>query len=560
MKDPTSRSVTRYRTLAACIAGLFAASFAFGQATATPSGSTAPGAPGPDEEVIVLSPFEVSAGEDVGYYATHTLAGTRMNSSLADIPGSITVITKAQLEDTGSLDINDVFLYEANTEGIHTYTEFTLDRYGSATDYVQIAPEGANRVRGIGRADVSRDYFVGINGIPFDSYNVDRLTLNRGPNSVLYGLGSPSGLVNSSPAQANIGVNSTHLEFRVGSWDALRASFNVNATLIDDKLAVRFSGLYDDRGVKLQPAYEKNRRLYAAVTFRPFRTTNIRASYERYEQERQAANAVTPADLITPWIEAGRPMWNPLTFTATYEDGTQVTSTSTSTSVIQELMPGVRPDEHLSRPFWVMDQGRLVGSRLQRRLGNSGTLNLDESLGLVDIPGYFTGASRVNQAERLFFSDSVLERNLAYPGYIAPGLQDKSLYDWSSINISAANIYESKANIYQLKLEQQIIEDLHLELAVHREEMVATAENGINANQAKVYIDVNTHYLDGTVNPWAGMPFIESRQEVDANVSPQELTIMRATMAYNLDFTKSDGWARWLGRHNIMGLLQQSST
>ena len=40
---------------------------------------------GAKEEVVQLSPFEVNAGEDKGYAASNSLAGTRLNSRLEDI-------------------------------------------------------------------------------------------------------------------------------------------------------------------------------------------------------------------------------------------------------------------------------------------------------------------------------------------------------------------------------------------------------------------------------------------------------------------------------------------
>src|SRR5208283_3079314 len=55
-------------------------------------------------------------------FAANTLAGTRLNNNIADLPSSITVVTKQQLEDTSSQNINDVFRYEANTQGASTYT------------------------------------------------------------------------------------------------------------------------------------------------------------------------------------------------------------------------------------------------------------------------------------------------------------------------------------------------------------------------------------------------------------------------------------------------------
>ncbi|HXN36376.1 MAG TPA: hypothetical protein VN877_09405, partial [Opitutaceae bacterium] len=76
----------------------------------------------PKEKVQVLTPFEVNAAKDQGYFAQNTLAGTRLNNNIADLPSSVTVVTKQQLEDTSSQNINDGFRYEANTQGVSTYT------------------------------------------------------------------------------------------------------------------------------------------------------------------------------------------------------------------------------------------------------------------------------------------------------------------------------------------------------------------------------------------------------------------------------------------------------
>ena len=46
----------------------------------------------------------------------------RLNSKLEDLASSISVVTKQQMQDFAMLDLNDVFLYEAGTEGTGTYT------------------------------------------------------------------------------------------------------------------------------------------------------------------------------------------------------------------------------------------------------------------------------------------------------------------------------------------------------------------------------------------------------------------------------------------------------
>ena len=105
-------------------------------------------------ELVQLSPFEVSAAQDRGYLATSTLSGTRLNSKLEDLAASLSVVTKQQLLDTAATDINDVFMYEANTEGIYQFTSFTVDR-GNVSDDVAANPQGATRVRGLTAANTT---------------------------------------------------------------------------------------------------------------------------------------------------------------------------------------------------------------------------------------------------------------------------------------------------------------------------------------------------------------------------------------------------------------------
>ena len=111
----------------------------------------APTKAGAGSEVLELTPFEVNAGSDKGYYASNTLSGTRINSKLEDLGASISVVTKQQMQDFALLDINDVFLYEANTEGTGNYTDTVVDRNGNVIDNVSGNPQGANQ---IGRAHV----------------------------------------------------------------------------------------------------------------------------------------------------------------------------------------------------------------------------------------------------------------------------------------------------------------------------------------------------------------------------------------------------------------------
>jgi len=63
-----------------------------------------------------MEPFTVTAGEDKGYTATSTLAGTRVRTDLKDISSSISVVTDQFLKDTGATNNQALLTYSANTE------------------------------------------------------------------------------------------------------------------------------------------------------------------------------------------------------------------------------------------------------------------------------------------------------------------------------------------------------------------------------------------------------------------------------------------------------------
>jgi len=203
----------------------------------------------------VLSPFTVSTKQDIGYRASSTLAGSRLNSKIDDLASPITVITKQQLEDTGSHDLNDVFLYEANTEGSLNYTKIQLDRSGLKDDIGGSATNGlgaqtsttANRIRGLVAADITWNFYSSIPRVRGDSYNVSSMEISRGPNSILSGLGSPSGILNQSIGVAQLVGSTNEVGMAIGSYGSYRLNMSTNQVLLKDKLAIYVAALYDDR-------------------------------------------------------------------------------------------------------------------------------------------------------------------------------------------------------------------------------------------------------------------------------------------------------------------------
>jgi hypothetical protein len=87
-------------------------------AQSAPAASAARNSASADQEsTLVLSPFEVSTGKDQGYAASNTLSGTRLNSSLANIPASIQVLTKELILDLNVTDYEVGFRFWSAVTG-----------------------------------------------------------------------------------------------------------------------------------------------------------------------------------------------------------------------------------------------------------------------------------------------------------------------------------------------------------------------------------------------------------------------------------------------------------
>ena len=288
-----------------------------------------------EEEKVVLSPFTVTTTKETGYFAANTLAGSRMKTNLADLGAAISVVTRKQMEDFASVDLNDVYRYELNTEGSGTYTPATqafrndgiLDVNAGGTQgnaVTSLTNAIANRVRGIGIPSAAINYYPANSQLPPDAYNVQSFEISRGPNSMLFGLGSPAGIANTSTVQASLDRDSNQVQLRTDDRSSFRSSFSFNRALIKDKLAIYGALLYNDEEFQRKPSYDITKREYGAITYKPFAKTTIRANFENYTNKNRRPNTISPVDYITQWNLAGRPIYDALTKNITITSTGQV--------------------------------------------------------------------------------------------------------------------------------------------------------------------------------------------------------------------------------------------
>jgi hypothetical protein len=578
----TTSSSRALQVLVFSTLGLLAAPYAIAQtapAKATPNKASS----SQDEEVITLSPFEVDASKDTGYYAENTLAGSRLNTNIGDLASSITVVTKQQMEDTASLDINDVFRYEANTEGSSTYTPTITDRgtakdtisgYTAGNDGSLKNNAGSNRVRGLASPDNSLNYFPSNSKIPFDSYNIQSIEISRGPNSLLFGLGSPAGMVNQTVMQANLDKNTAQMQLRTDQYGSYRGSLNFNRVVLKGKLAIAGAVLYNNEQFNRKPSYDLTHRQYGAITYKPFKKTTIRAFAEAYTNSANRPNFITPRDFVTPWLKSGRPSYDPVTRMVTvldtgvstgpyvlstmspgYVTGTLASTAALSATTSSMYVPGIGFSNAVTQRI----DGDNQVDYYQRQNGFYAPAQTNPATAVPTFKslGWTTGDSRFLIYDRQYTSSINLPTPSNYSTYTLPGVTDKSIYDYTKYNTNQANFAHTRANNYSLEFEQEILPNLFFNAGYLRQEVDEVSNNTISQlTGATLQIDTNTKLTDGSENKYFGLPFISDigpdtffGSEVDTNY--------RAMMAYQLDFTKTNNWTRWFGRHVPMAMWSE---
>jgi hypothetical protein len=491
-----------------------------------------------EDKVVELSPFEVNATDDRGYYAANTMSGTRLNSRIEDLAASITVVTKQQLLDTAATDLNDIFLYEANTEGTGQFTDFGVDRDGNVDDRIQRVPNGANRVRGIGAANIAVGNFASTSRVPIDTYNVDSAEISRGANSNLFGLGEGTGTVNLNTSRANLARTSTQVKMQVDDRGSNRWQIDLNRPIVRNRLSVRLSAVYDSKEFTRKPSYDITRRVQGTVTYRPFSKTTLRGTYESFHQIRQSPNSIMPRDGVSEWLAAGMPTWDPVTFRPRVNgvQGAPIPVGSGATAENTVLPKGLMQTNAsiYSRPIMFIEPDGSVPIWMQGRLGTNANPN-----------------NNLTRNERFISTgnDILRFRAARYPLFNSPSVSTKALYDWEDINATAINWERNKTDIYSFEIEQQLLPNLNAQVAWRIEDSDQYSRNIAAGNFPVVLqVDVNERLLDGSANPFFLRPYI-LLSDPQFSASPEYNDNFRTTLAYDLDLRRHGKFFSWLGRH-----------
>ena len=506
----------------------------------------------PREETLTLNPFVVSENDAVGYSANSTLSGTRINTALRDIGASVSIITAEFLADTAATNLGELLSLTTSTEVGGVSGNFAGgDQSAGLADQSESRenPQGNQRVRGIGPATTTRDYFV--TDIPFDSYNTSRVTISRGPNSLLFGIGNPSGIIEASTNQPLLDRNRTQVSARYGSHASYRGTVDLNRVLEKNRIAFRIATLSEQNNYQQEPAFERKRRLYAAleVVLRDGNAggilgrTSIRASGELGDTQSTPVNVLPPLNSMNIFFAPPNPAIDDIPGVTlnlrlkqgspTYSWAPRVTlDNRIASATLTTANPGIAVPYFIQVPLIYDTPG-------QAKAGFGSSTN-PALAGIAGIMGRVRYTQVPNGRAAI---DTFYTANTLYPGFVAPTLQDRRVFDYRNRLLSGGtNRVEQTFQVGNLALTQELF-DGHggLEVAYDQQKTRSSrmlpfsfGTNSGGSPASAISIDVAQFLTNDQPNPNVGRPFID-QQGIQDRVQDRAREAFRATVFYRLD-------------------------
>lgn len=219
------------------------------------------------------SQSESAYGPVEGYVAKRSATGTKTDVPISEVPQSISVITRDQIDARGARTLTDALMY---TAGVRTGARGESGIVGG-DDII---------IRGFGGTGSANEYWDGLRilGTNFavsgiEPYLFERVEVLRGPASVLYGQGQPGGVVNSvskrPPKEFQGGA-----QVLVGSFDTREANFEIGGPLTSNKdLSFLLIGVLSDQNGQTDFTGQERKFISPSLLWEPSAQTSLNVQF-----------------------------------------------------------------------------------------------------------------------------------------------------------------------------------------------------------------------------------------------------------------------------------------
>lgn len=446
-------------------------------------------------ETVKLETFVVNTAKDNGYIAVDSLAGGRTNTPIKLTPSSISSLTRTFLDDLGIQNVREALRWTSN---VVPEDPNAGKGFGGAAFH-----DWAFNYRGAGAGEQggpgpTRNYFSFYQNI--DSYNVERFEILKGPNSIIFGLGTAGGQLSAYTKVPRLDKNFNKAGVIVDSNNSVRFELDINRR-VTDSLAIRINAVNDNNNGWRKNDTNKLKAADVALMYKLGEDTSLRVEGEFAKIQRT---------LISSNIGDKLSGWDGTTASQTWG------ATPTGSARVEHIQnPGAWGD--WLNPFWVYIPG----------------------LGSKSLMGWNGGWASTTSQTETWASLNYAPKAGWYPSQVK--------LPWHSTYASTAKIpvlagrdwtYGSGQSNIDYKnltafLDHKIGKDVEISLSAYRYSDSQSAKDYEGTGGAA--IDINKQLPDGSTNPNYGKPFADFF--LSKQTQSRSVTEGRALLTYHTEPT-----------------------
>jgi outer membrane receptor protein involved in Fe transport len=232
---------------------------------------------------VLLSPFEVKADSDNSYGALNSNSITRFNTELTKLPVSADIMSETFMQDVGASSVEAMISTYSAGAG---FSHFNPSTGAAANQPGEHNSPAYTMLRGLTASTTRRDGFMSMTTFNSTSttsagytsnFDVERVEIINGPQSLLYGNGGAGGVVN---------LVSKRAQFRKPAFGSFMFRLDEKGSkqgLLDlgygsDRLALRLAFVHGYEGTRRTWIGGRLNGTYAQLAYAPFRNTVIRVA------------------------------------------------------------------------------------------------------------------------------------------------------------------------------------------------------------------------------------------------------------------------------------------
>ncbi|MNS32347.1 Ferrichrome-iron receptor precursor [compost metagenome] len=209
----------------------------------------------PATSVIGVEDAESAWGPVQGYVAKRTAAGTKTDTALVEVPRSISVVTREQMDDRIAHTLDAAVRY---LPGI------TASSYGSDTRADWLRVRGFEPTQFLDGLPLPKGVYANPKQ---ETWNLDRLALLRGPASSVYGQTPPGGLLDMVSRRPSAEASS-EIQLQYGSDNHRQINFASTGKIDDEgRFLYGVSGVVRDGGTQIDHIDDKRYNIAPSLTW-----------------------------------------------------------------------------------------------------------------------------------------------------------------------------------------------------------------------------------------------------------------------------------------------------